>query len=145
MIELVQPRIVDWYGHFHKADDLADLLEKDLQTLPSGTYTVFESNGNRAVLMLAEENSVSSFVLYNYSPKLLEKGRKLLADRTNTSSRTLGNPLGSGSITGKTVTGDSIIYNFDGSLNGKFIIRPVILNKARRFLFYRLAGITSSE
>ena len=72
----------------------------------------------------------------DYDERLLSDGRKFVVDRFNLKVDSTNNDR-SGDIVKLSRYSDSMLIKFDGKLRGTFIIRPIMLNGARRFTIYK--------
>jgi len=136
-IELIHPRIIDCYGEFFNDPDITYLLKTKSSGLSSPGYIVYETNAMGIILRICDDNP-GCYLLRNYSPELINNGRKLLSDTVEINDIKKSTVCGSGSIIAGKNAGECTWYHLKGFFNGKFAFRSVILNGQKKRLFYRL-------
>ena len=135
-LRLVQPKIIDISGSYSDNIDIAYLLDAKPAELSAPTYGVFEMGKEGVVLRIDDDSDC--LLLRGYLAELINDGRRLLAEsRAKSEVQTLI-VCGSGTIIDKKVRGDSVTYNLQGFLKGRFVLKPIILNGRNERIFYRL-------
>ncbi len=140
-MNLVQPRLVQFYRRQNQADDISLLAAS--KDDPENRYELIVA-GADVILQLYRGRAVSSlYRLPRFSQPLLLSGRRFLADKIELSDLHSESTISSGTVR---LTGqeESIRLEADSPLNGTYFLRPILLHGKRRFLFYR-AGQSSQE
>jgi hypothetical protein len=143
IIELIHPRIIDCRSEFSDDTDITYLLKTNSTGSSSPEYVVYETNDKGIILQICDDDP-GCYLLRNFSPKLIDNGRKLLADTLEMNDVKRSTVCGSGSIIAKENIGECTRYHLKGFFNGKFAFRSAILNGQTRRLFYRFDSNNSS-
>ncbi len=99
------------------------------------------SNSPYATFVLSEGNCRETFLIRQFNMARLLRGGRFIADKTE--GRFAGQQRGSertarGQVVSLIERDEGIVVNLTGPLSGKFILRPILIDGHRRFLFYRL-------
>lgn len=135
-LKLVNPKVVDTYSYRQNRIDIANLLKSTESELSSPMYTVYEKSGGGIVLRL--DNNSNCQLLCNYSPGMIEKARRLLVESINIEGAADLAVYGSGIIVGKKIHGETAIYHLSGFFDGRYAMKPVLLNETKRLIFYQI-------
>jgi len=136
IIKLEQPKIVD-LGNSRKFVECIALLENEYSNT-SPAYILYRFGNNSALLKMGEAADSKSFVIRNYSLANVSESVRFLADRFESIREFSGEILGRGMAKKISAIDKTLILNLSGYLDGQYMIRPILINKAERFLFYKI-------
>jgi len=142
-ISLLHPRKADYYGAFQALDDIKKLTDGVDEKDEGVRYQLMTVNDDNLVLSISGRGVSKRFVIRKFSPVLLEAGRKFLADAAG-DDWMAGGSCGSGVVREMDLHDSGGRMELMGVLTGRFALRPVRINRADRFLFYRI-GVRREE
>ncbi len=124
------------------ADTQQSWLYSPAEILEVQNCYVISTDGdqNSACLELNSETMHERFEVRQYSAERLLRGGRFVADRSpnaNDGAKNGGRALQQGSVQFLRKEGNGYRFRLAGSLEGIFVLRPVIIDKQPRYLFYR--------
>jgi hypothetical protein len=144
-VKVAHARVVDRLGPGQELDDILRTREERDKPTDLSKYAVFDSNNGGVILQLHHANTVRAYFVNKFSRSLLEKNRRFPARPVKEFDPEPASSLGAGHVLDYSTSGQSIIVRLDGYLTGKFMLRPMVLNGKKGFLFYRVDHAAHQE
>jgi len=138
-IELISPRIIDSINQGGANENLELLVHgrPAVKSYPAYTLSRYRSRDARLVIELNE--SRENYIIRNFSLNKLSQKRRFLTEKIENTRGHQGLQLGRGQVRQSDYSGLSGKIRLDGFLDGIYAIRPIVLNRTDRFLFYEIA------
>ncbi|UCD18350.1 MAG: hypothetical protein JSV44_05415 [Candidatus Zixiibacteriota bacterium] len=137
-LELTHPRIFDHCGILGSNDDISLLLPSHAVNPSRVRYTVHEQGDSDLLVTVNCKDESECLIIRNFSEDLLRRRSRFVADRETTAPPESSIVKGGGDVLDCRRCQDGMVLELDGFLNGTFLLRPIILNNSRRWLFYRV-------
>jgi len=137
-IELVEPEIVANLGRYALPDNL--YMAPVIAAVQSNgdRYTIRDAGDDAIVLNLDGDGDHMLLLVRGFSFDSLASGRRFLCDEYQSSNEPTGTVRGRGDVISSLDRSGSRFLRLAGELNGLFVLRPIRLNGATHYLFYRL-------
>jgi hypothetical protein len=139
-LEFLDGEIVDSHGAFGRADISADFFQSEASIKPFGRYSILASTKDIACLAIFPNKGEPGrmYAINNFMREELEKGRWFIAAPGAVPTEISPSPPAGGVIIDQRKAGESLIYTFDGFLNGRYVMRPGQINGRSMTVFYKL-------
>ncbi len=146
-VDISSGRITDLCGDFEFPDRFDSLSESVPRTKNKGHGAAISDSG-ALLISMADDNSPRSFRIANLNADALASGKRLLAEETECHGRRDGPSTVNNNIRQER-RGNAFYLDLGGTLSGRYILRPAVINHCHKFLFYKagaaLPGETSNE
>ncbi len=137
-ISLSQPRIVDVSGCHGQPDNISLLLDDNSSVDERPVYTLCEKSNGVKIMVIQNGSDLSAYRLFRFDVDLLEGGSLFFADRIENYKQADDKRAGGGAISEVICRDDSMRLHLDGFLTGHYMIRPVLKDGIRRYVFYKI-------
>ncbi len=142
-IELTFPKIIDSTEHGTTNENLEFLIRHSGKVKLNSLYTVSRYRASDALLTIETNEKNKHYIIGNFSLERLSDKRRFLTEEVDTIKQNPGNQLGQGQVVQSDYAEASARLQFNGYLNGLYVIKPIVLNRKRRFLFSQIINKNS--